>query len=136
MLKTRMGQFERQIAVVGQQHQPAAVFIEPADCVQLRAARREIEDCARVWIRFVRSIALGFVERDIDQRVGGDALAVDAHIVIRAGVLADLRERAVDGHAAVHDQLFAFATRAKAGFGEVFLEAHGEDGRRRTTDGR
>jgi len=119
---------QREVAVVGQDHQPLGVEVEPPDRVQLvpHLLADQIDD---------REPALGVVggrhdaDRLVEQQVAPlgrlpQALAVDLDCIAReVGLLAEPRDLPVDGHPPVGDQPLGVAARAHARRRDQLLQA-------------
>ena len=113
-----------QVAVVGQDHQPGAILVEPADGVDPLGNLGEQVDDARTARRVEvgRNVALGLVDGVIDHRLELDRLAVDRDpgsrgIDPRAELADDL---AVDGDAPLEDELLTAAARAQPACASTF----------------
>jgi hypothetical protein len=116
-----------QIAVVGQDHQTSAVFIQTADRVEpLGQLGKEVNHArAAGGVDVGRDVALGLVDRVVHGRFEADRLTVDRDpglggINPGAELIGNLT---VDGNPALEDELLTRATRAQAGVGQDFLEA-------------
>jgi hypothetical protein len=127
--ETRMGKVLGEFAVVGQENEPFALRVEPADIEQPRKVRREqVENrVANVWIASGANKAGWFVQRDRERRIEMKEppikLDMITHGRLRAEVGADF---AVNGDTPSGDQFVAFSPRTDASSGEVAIETHGK----------
>jgi len=124
----RVRHAQREVAVVGQDHQPLGVKVEAADRVQLvpHLLPHQVDD---------GDAPLGVVgrrhhpDRLVEQQVaphglGLQSLAVDLDRVAgEVGLIADPRDLAVDRDPAFGDQPLRVAARAHAGRGDQLLQA-------------
>ena len=123
---TRMGERVCQLAIIGHQHKPFAVRIQPAHGVQ---PPRQAYQCAYAGAVILRRQcalnAARFVQRHIAQRLSAHHRhKVHFNLVQRSvRFLAQLRLAPVQQHAAGGDQFFAVAPRAKAAMRQNLLEA-------------
>lgn len=115
-----------QIAVIGQQHEPLAVEIQPSD--RKHAHRDSVQEIlhGRATLRIVQGghDVLRLVEDEIDIRLRRpQMLAVDLDVVpVRIDLGAELlHHAAVDRHAAGRDQLLSLAPRGQPCAGDEFL---------------
>lgn len=126
---TWVGQFVGQFAVVGDQQQAFAVFIETTDSEKtLRFILEQIDDAWTV-IRVVvcAENALGLIEQVVRATLEfQDFAIVFDRLSARINFHADISDlNAIHRDAAFEDDLFTFASRAQTGSGEVTLETHG-----------
>ena len=126
---TRMRQPVGQLAVVGQDHQPGAVLVEPADGVDPLGDLGEQVDHAGPARGVVvgRDVALGLVHGVVDHLLELDPLAVDGDgrllgIDPRAQLADDL---AVDRDPPLEDVLLAVPARAEPGMRRIFWSRSG-----------
>ena len=120
------------LAIVGQQDQPLAVGVEPADGEEVPPVCRQQVEHRPAIVRVVAGAEKlrGLVEGDEPLGPGPDRAAVERHFVpgginLRAKQLDDL---AIDGDATGEDQLFAFTAGSHSGLGEKFLQANHHHG--------
>ena len=102
----------REVAVGGEDEQPAAVGVEPADGNEARDGFDEVHDgAALIRITARRDHTGRLVEDDGDGNcAGGDAVSVDAHAIDRrVDDRAEAAHLAVDGHPTGGDQLVGAA---------------------------
>lgn len=128
-LVTGMGQSLGQVPVVCEKEQAFSLGIEPADVKKMRKVfRKQIENCvARVHITTGRDEPRRFMQHDRVRCLGMQEAAIDLDVIalarLRAEIGADL---AVNGDAAVGDELVAMSARTNPGGSEEAIEAHVE----------
>ncbi len=116
----------REVAIVGQDQQPGARLVEPADGVDsFGNLGQQIDDASGArWVGVGRNVAFGLVDGIVHHRLEPDRLAVNRDPglggVDPSAKLAD--DLAVDGDPALEDELLAPAARAEAGMRQHFLE--------------
>jgi hypothetical protein len=107
----RMSEPVGQSAVVGQNHQTCAVFVQAADGVHaLRDGARDQVDHTWPTRRVIRrrDVPLRFRDGQIDQPLALHGCPIDLDLRRRLDLRAELSDRlAIDGDAALEDQLLA-----------------------------
>ena len=124
----RFQQGLRQIAVIGQQHQPFAVEIEPADGKHAHGdtAQKILHGRPAAGIVQRRHNVLGLVQHQIHERLGGRQMfAVHLHVIpLRIDLRAEFRDHlAVDGHASARNQHLRLPARCQPGRRDNFLQS-------------
>jgi len=122
----RVGQPVREFTVVGQEHQPGALLVEPADRVNpLGDLGEDVDDqglARRVAVG--RDVAFGLVDGVVNVSFGVDLLAVERDLLaarVDAGAeFAD--DLVVDRDPALEDEFLARPPRADAGVGQDLLK--------------
>ncbi len=118
----------RELAVVGEQDQAAAVGVQAPDRVQATLlGATSSTTVGRPWVsRAVESDADRLVQRVDDPLLGArERLPVDLDAIALVDVARRVaHELAVDAHAPGDDQRLGGAPRGDAGMGEVLGEAH------------
>jgi hypothetical protein len=119
-LELRMGECEREIAVIGDDQQPFALHIEPADVEDARPLRRQ------VFIdRPATSVIIGrtnhttrLVHHSVQRLLHTHHAISDFYEIVRSNLGGEFGDHvAVDANAALLDQLLDIPTRAKPGGG-------------------
>ena len=120
----------RQIAVVRDQQQAFAVFVQPPDAEKLVRGvfrRNQIEDrsgVVRVEIRADAAARLVHHQNDAGTRLERNFLPVQAHVVFAGNdALAEFGDAAVHGNRALGDQFFRRAARTDFCLREEFLQS-------------
>jgi hypothetical protein len=115
-----------ELPVVGQEHQPGAHLVEPANRINPLGDLREQVDDPRAsrGILIGRDVPLGLIDRVVDHPFEVDPLAIDRDLrtagVNLAAELAD--DLTVHGDAALENHFLARAARANAGVRQHFLQ--------------
>jgi hypothetical protein len=116
-----------QLAVIGQEHQPNAHLVEPADRIHALGDLRQQVDDARLSGRVVvgRDVTLRLVDRDVDRFLAMDHLPVEGNLrLARINLGPQLsNDRSVDGNAALENQFLTSPARADACVREDLLKA-------------
>ena len=120
-------------AVVGQDEQSLGVLVEAPDRVQPRTLRDERgrDEIEHGPLGMPVARGRGHARRLVEQQVrrlrrrSDDPSVHRDHGAFRVGLVADFRHPAVDGHAALGDEVLAGAARRDARRGEHLLEALG-----------
>ncbi len=123
----RVGNPQRQLPVVGEQHQPLGVEVETPDREDpLRDLAPEVVEDGRPPFGIVGGghDLRRFVEQERARRLGGlEAFAVDLDgIPVEVGLTAERRHLPVDGDAALADQDLCVAARADPGARDELLD--------------
>jgi hypothetical protein len=120
-LKARVREALREIAVVGEQQQPFALSVEPADVEEpWKLSRQQIENCiARMRIGARRDKSGWFMQRDSEGMLRVNKFTVDFDVIPLARLRAKIHAHAaIDHYASVGDELVAFAARRDASRGK------------------
>ena len=127
-LRGGVREFLGQLAVVGEEQQAGGGAVQSSHRVYAlgAAAVHEHHDGAAL-LRVVGGgdEAFGLVEQEVAVALAAELLAAILHIVAGHDHVAHLGDHlAVDLHAAGGDEFVGLATRADAGMGDVFVQAH------------
>jgi hypothetical protein len=125
----RMGEAQRQFAIVRNDEQTFALSVEPADIEKVgELGREQIENgVTRMRIAPGRDKPGGLVQKNRAWGIEMDEAVIDFDVIAFAGLRAEIgADVAVYRHATGLDQLVAVTARTNAGGGEVAVEAHGK----------
>ena len=121
----RVGEPVGEVAVVGEEQETLGVGVEAADGEHARLVGHELDDRAPALRIVRRGHHPGRLVEEVVHEVGGgrypDAVDLDA-VALRVDPAPQLGHLAVDGDAAVLDELLAHPPAAEAGTGEDLLE--------------
>ena len=126
-LVARMREREREIAVVGQDEQPLAFAIEPADVEDAGPlGRQAVEDRAALeLIARGHEKAARFVEQHVQRRLGADHPLADFHHILRRDLGGEILDHAaVDFDPPLPDERLHAAAGAETGGSKKTIEAH------------
>ncbi len=121
-----MEQRLRQITMIGQQHEPFTIEIQPPDGENPH--RHPVQEILHGWTAFgvvkSRHNIFGLVKDQIDKGLSGPQVFAVYLDVIPVGIHLGAKffhHMAVDGHTTGGDQLFGLSSRSKPGPGYEFL---------------